>query len=474
MEKSTQISLRAFNLNQQDITAYDFGEYTVYGNRWVEFGKNNDYPNFLRNLYINSPTHQAIMDGVINLSTGDGVALKDPVNNPISNKFLTNNFTKDVIHELISDLKQYGYCVLRVYPNGGIIQYDNADKYRMAEENKEGTVKTIWFSNNWMEYNDPKNRPVEIPLLGSGIESELYIAVCQMDKKGFKYYAPVDYSGSINWINLEVEISKFHLSSILNGLFPNIIINYPGVELSNEQLDEIEFRLNKKYGGSLNASKLMISNSPTKDTEPTITTIDQPQLSERYEFLSKECSEKILLGHGVTSPLLFGIRDTGGGFGNNADELEKSYQLFYEGKLKGYQNYIIELITEVMNSFYLYAEVIFKPYNPFVDFKQTTQKLSKIKQELNEINISKTLKLIDDISIENKDITILNDNIFDGIQKENCLYKFNRSSLKQSLLINKFIQMDRSNYLFKYDKNLIKNTEDYYFTELFILKNKNK
>ena len=124
-------NIRAINLTRiEDITPYNFGEYISSGSKWISFGEQNDYPEYLRTLYLTSPTHQAIIDGTINLATGEGVEIANPEGNPISNKWLNESFPKDVIKDLIGDLKMYGYACVQVY-SGSIVKYTEAVKYRM-------------------------------------------------------------------------------------------------------------------------------------------------------------------------------------------------------------------------------------------------------------------------------------------------------------------------------------------------------
>ena len=455
-------NIRTINLsNIEDINAYNFGEYVSSGSRWINFGKDNDYPSFLRSLYLTSPTNQAIIDGTINLATGEGVEVIDPLKNPLSNKWLNDNFPKDVIKKLINDLKMYGYCAVQVY-KGSIVKYTEAIKYRMDVDK----YNYIWFSNDWDYYTHSKNRPVKLPLYKEGTTEELSIMMIQLDRKGFDYYSPVDYNGSINYISLEAEISKYHLSNIKNGLFPSFVITFIGTEFSDEQMQQIENDINKKFGGSSNTGRAIIGFANTKDDATVLETIDQPTLPDTYQFLTKECSEKILMGHGVTSPLLFGItRDTGNGLGSNADELSESFYLFYESKLKHYQNYILELIKKIMNGNLFFADAQFKTYNPFKN-TDSTKTLSKY-NPINELDSQIILKKIESLKIKPTDILIGEDLMVE--LKEDALYKYIKSSNNNNLINKKFEILDRQGYLFKPD-NIIKNTSDYFFMEKRYLK----
>ena len=460
---------RVVNLsNTEDLNAYMMGEYVNgNGSKWVNFGLNNDYPSFLRTLYLTSPTNQAIIDGSTNMATGEGVEVIDPIKNPISNKWLNANFPKDVVKKLISDLKMYGYCVAEVY-GGNVVKYVEAIKYRFDTMDEFGQINAMWFSNDWDNYTYKRNQPVKVPVYQEGCTDDVQVIYVQLDKKGFDYYAPVDYNGAINYISLESEISKYHLSNIKNGLFPSFLINFIGTEFSDEQMDSIERDINKKFGGSSNTGRAIIGFSASKDDATVLTTIDQPNIDATYTFLSKECSEKILVGHGVTSPIIFGIRDTGGGLGNNAMELETSFYLYYESKLKHYQNYILELIKTIMNGNLLYADIQFKTYNPFAITTKDT-KMSKVEM-LNEINVQPILDKIDELKVKSDDI-LINEKLFNTL-KDGKLYRFVKSSNNNNMIIKKFEILSKQGYVFNADLvfNTIKNTPDYYFMEQTYLK----
>jgi hypothetical protein len=78
---------------------------------------------------------------------------------------------------------------------------------------------------------------------------------------------------------------------------------------------------------------------------------------------------------------------------------------------------------------------------------------------------------IDIIAIKPKG-SLISSKIFGGKVQEGCYYKFNRSSSVNNIIIKKFENLDNKGYRFK-PSNLIKNTNDYYFTEeIYFDKNK--
>ena len=457
---------RVLNLSTENETPYNIGEY-YNTSGWVDFGVRNDYPEYLRNLYLNSPTHQAVVDSTINLATGEGVVVENPELNPISNKWLNENFPPETIKNIISDLIIYGMAHCTVH-SGNIVKHSEAIKYRFNKKDDSGEITSVWFSNDWDKYMGKNNRPVNLPIYTEGTNEPISVLCITLDKKSYDYYAPVSYAGAINYINLEAKISEFHLSNIKNGLFPSFVINFVGAEFSDEQMDQIERDVNRKFGsGGGNSGRAIIGFINNKDDATTITPVDQPNLSEQYQFLTRECSEKILVGHGLTSPLLAGIRSEGGGLGSNSEELQQAYYLYYESRLKHIQNYVIQMIRKIMDGNLLYAPIKFKTYNPF-NVKDTTEQLSKI-DYVSEVGSQTQLSEIDAIAVKPY-AKKLSEKIFNGVLNDKNLYKFVKSSHKNNIIIKKFESLDKKGYLFKASE-LIKNTNDYYFMEFSFLKN---
>lgn len=467
MENKTKNTQKVINLSQ-NINPYNFGEYS-YGTRWVSFGEDNDYDIYLRDLYLESPTHQAIIDGTVNMATGEGVEVKNPEGNPMSNKWLNDNFDKKTVKSLISDLKTYGYCTVEVY-SGNVVKYSEAGKYRFGQKNDYNQIDSMWFSEDWQYHTYKKNRPIQLPIYVQGTTEDLSILVMTLERHSMIYYAPVDYAASTDYIQLEAEIAKYHLANIRNGLTPSMVLTFIGQEFSDEDMNLIERQINEKFGGSTNAGRAIIGFSSSKDDATVVDVLENNNLSETYQFLSKETTEKIMIGHGVTSPIIFGLRDTGGGLGNNAEELAQSFYLYYETKLKHYQEYILNMIKEVMYGNLLFAEIEFVTPNPFENDKNT-EELSKV-VELSEVNTQEILNKIDKLKVKTDGI-LINEKLFSGELDEKALYKFVKASKTENIITKKYEILDKQGFVFSPDES-IKNTKDFYWMEQNFLNKKNK
>ena len=83
-----------------------------------------------------------------------------------------------------------------------------------------------------------------------------------------------------------------------------------------------------------------------------------------YEYLSNEVTTKVLTGHRVTSPLLFGVKGDGSGFGNNADELRDSYSLFYNTVIIPFQELLLDGLEPVLEASGIHLDLFFVPLKP--------------------------------------------------------------------------------------------------------------
>tara|TARA_R110002050_G_scaffold74245_2_gene159415 strand:- start:495 stop:1646 length:1152 start_codon:yes stop_codon:yes gene_type:complete len=184
-------------------------------------------------------------------------------------------------------------------------------------------------------------------------------------------------------------------------------VNFANGVPTIEERRTIERQINSKFGGSGNAGKILITFNDGKDTAPEIIPINANDNSDSYQFLSTETTQKVLTGHRVTSPLLFGVKGDGSGFGNNADELRDSYSLFNNTVIKPFQNTLLEGLQDIFNICDINLDLYFKSLKPadFIDI-ETVAKVSEDDQEKEGIDTGDEIK---------KEFTELSDDEFDNV-----------------------------------------------------------
>ena len=405
-KKNTEISvihLAEFNLPQVTETA---------NKDYIQFGTDNMYPQYLLELYNGSSINNAIIKGVSAMIYGEGLDATDKQDSEEHKEqwlrltSLLGHSQKDLLKCLAFDLKLFGMCYVNTIwnkPRTKIVEMYHipAQYIRSGKADGYGNVNEYYYSADWT--NTRKHKPRTYKAFDEKDRTSASQVLCIKDySPGSYYYSLPDYQGSTSYIQLDMEIAQFHLSNIKSGMFPSMAVNFANGVPTREERRTIERQINSKFGGSGNAGKILITFNDGKDTAPEIIPINANDNSDSYQFLSTETTRKVLTGHRVTSPLLFGVKGDGSGFGNNADELRDSYSLFSNTVIKPFQNTLLGGLQAIFDICDINLDLYFKSLKPadFIDI-ETVAKVSEDDQEKEGIDtgepVKKEFKALDDI-----------------------------------------------------------------------------
>jgi len=78
--------------------------------------------------------------------------------------------------------------------------------------------------------------------------------------------------------------------------------------------------------GTNNAGRMFITFHDSKENAPTIDAIPTSDLPDQFNMLNEQVSTELFVAHRITSPLIFGIRESGS-LGNR-NELIEAYELY--------------------------------------------------------------------------------------------------------------------------------------------------
>jgi hypothetical protein len=210
-----------------------------------------------------------------------------------------------------------------------------------------------------------------------------------------KYYSYVDYNGAVPYALLEEEVADYLINEVQNGFSGTKVVNFNNGVPTEEQQSIITNKVLSKLTGS-KGQKVIVAFNDNMDTKTTVDDLPLNDAPEHYTYLSEECMRKIMLGHNVTSPLLFGIAGANG-FSSNADELQNSFILFNNMVIKPLQDEILEALDTILSFNGISLNLFFKTLKPleFTDLEnaqnteqvaeETGTELSKQNTELEEI-----------------------------------------------------------------------------------------
>ena len=352
---------------------------------WVGYGDDNNYFQYLIDRYTYSPSNNAIINNIVKLIYGKGLNALDASSKPNAYAMMRNLFSKSCIKKQITDAKMLGQFAIQI-----IYSKDRktiANTYhipvhllRPEKCNKDGVIEAYYYSDNWQDIK--KFPPRRIPAFGMSKEP-IEILYVQPYTVGMKYFSYVDYQGALPYTVLEQEISDYLINEVQNGFSGTKVINFNNGVPSEEEMDETETKVKQTVTGS-RGKRIIISFNHSEAEKTTVDDIPLNDAPQHYEYLSEECSRKIMLGHQVTSPLIFGMA-TSTGFSSNADELQNSFILYYNMVIVPYQEMLLDAYDQILAFNGVSLKLYFETLKP-LEFSDPSGKTLDVQQNLSSVD----------------------------------------------------------------------------------------
>lgn len=342
---------------------------------WVDFltEEGDQYFQFLIDRYSNSTTNNAIINNVARLIYGKGLSALDANKKPNEYAQMMSLFHKEDVRKMVLDRKMFGQFAIQVHYNDKhdkiIATYHIPVNLLRAEKcDKEGNITGYYYSDNWDDTK--KYAPIRYSAFGYS-KDKCEILFCKPYSVGMKYYAYPDYQGAVSYALLEEEIGDYLINEVQNGFSGTKVVNFNNGIPTDEQQSIISNKVLSKLTGS-RGQKVIVAFNNNAESKTTVEDIPLNDAPEHYTYLSEECLRKIMLGHNVTSPLLFGVASTNG-FSSNADELKNSSVLFDNMVIRPFQEELLDAFDSILAHNGIALKLFFKTLQPleFTDLENT-------------------------------------------------------------------------------------------------------
>ena len=349
---------------------------------FVEYGVDNNYFQFLIDRYLYSTTNNAIITGCSNMIYGKGISALDANKKPDEYAKMISIIKPNALKKIALERKLLGMAAMQVvYEKGEVkfIEHFPMHTLRAEKCNDKGEIEAWYYHPDWSK-KKPSDEVKRIPAFGFGNKKEVELYVVRPYVSGYHYYTPIDYSGALPYAKLEEEISDYLINDVMNGFSGTKVVNFNNNIPPEEKREEISADVKRKLTGS-KGQKVIVSFNSSKENATEVTDIPLNDAPQHYEYLAKECFEKLVVGHRVTSPMLLGVRDSGGGFSNNADEIKTATLLYDNLVIKPYQLEIIEALDTILAVNNIKLKLYFKTIQPleFTDLEnaQTSEQVAE-------------------------------------------------------------------------------------------------
>jgi DNA-binding Lrp family transcriptional regulator len=292
---------------------------------YIRYGDKNNYPEYLTYLFNKSAKHNAILTGKAFYVFGNGYA---------NGNFIANRLGEslnDISKKAILDVEVYGGFRFEIIYNamGQIAEIYHVDYSTIRKGKEQGYYyKECWnIADSFGGVRDNLHETEQfIPGFNPSNPSGSQIYAYDEYRPMVRFYPLPSYIGCNNYIETDIEISKYYLSAIRNGMMPSKMVQFYQGEPSEDKKREIEARFQRKFSGAENAGKFILVFNNGKDKQVDVSDLSASEVDKQFVELNKTCQQEIFSGHLVTSPLLFGIK-TEGQLGGNT-ELYTAYNIF--------------------------------------------------------------------------------------------------------------------------------------------------
>ena len=355
--------------------------------QWVPFGVygQDDFFAAVNLAYNTSTTNAACIEGIADLIYGKGLYSKDEAFNDTLNRLIPQEDVK----RLAFDLKLFGNAAMQIYWNDEhtkIIKIYHVPVQTIRAEKiyDNPRIQNYYYCVDWSDQRKIRDKK-KIPAFGTSSE-KMEMFWMKNYSPNLYYYSLPDWVSAMQFSLVEAELSNLHINNIENGFLPMVMLNMNNGVPAPEERQTIEDLLYAKFTGTNNAGKFMLSFNDDPTTKPTIDVVNIDNLHEKFRYVAEYAQDRILVGHRVTSPLLFGIRTQANGFSSQSEEMKTAFSILQTMTIAPFQNLMLNSLDYVLREGGYGGELqlYFEQLTPLVILSETAEETGQTVDQVEE------------------------------------------------------------------------------------------
>ncbi|MBQ3414507.1 MAG: phage portal protein [Clostridia bacterium] len=308
---------------------------TANTNSYAYWGDNNRYPNFLYSCYKDCPTLQSIINGYVDYVIGNGISstiLPKPNSGQDWDEFITN---------VASDYLLFGITYIQVIRDkvGRIIELHWLDS-RFCRTDVDNEL--IYYNEDYAKNYVRTTKQLIYPKFMKDTAFPASVIIIKTPFSRDTYGTPI-WQSALKDVMVEIGITDFHLSVLDNNFCPSGIINFNNGVPTQEQQDEVEKLVTKKFTGTANAGRFMLAFNNGKDNAVTVEKFNDDNFDKKYDLLAKKTKDNIYAALRA-NPQLFG-NTLNTGFADQ--DFDKSFRIFNRTVIFPIQKRIVDGIDKI-------------------------------------------------------------------------------------------------------------------------------
>jgi len=333
------------------------------GKEWLLWGEQNNYPEYLIELYKRNAYHGSIIktkaDHIYGkglcydetkLSLSDIAIYENFLNN--ANRFEDWNsvFRKNILPFELFD----GLALQIVYGIGGKIVGVYSQEFAKFRRSEDG--KHVIYCDAWLQDDGSMNPHPEkdssykkYPIFNPNLRTETQILYYKFDvPTSYKYgniYPDPNYIQICQDIETDIEVTNFHFSNMKNGMFAAAMLSLFNGTPDPSDIKKYEKLFDRKFSGTSNTGKIMFNFVDKGGQKAELTTLTQSDLDKMFIEVTKRTQQNILTGHRIDPQLVSIILDNQT-IGDNTIYLQK-YDRWMKSYVEHRQNVHLDIIKKI-------------------------------------------------------------------------------------------------------------------------------
>jgi hypothetical protein len=349
------------------------------GEGYMQYGQNNDYPQYLLDLFNKSAKHNAIIRGKVNYIVGNGWAGEEALVKKVNREESLIDLTKKVA----LDLELFGGAYIQVIwsvMGEQVAELWHCD-YTKIRTNKDNTQ--FWYKEDWKTTRNQEKAEIYNafnPANPQGVQI-LYV---KEYRPGMNVYSLPGYFGALNYIESDVEVSKHVLGNAQTGFSASKLITLPNGEPSPDEKRSVSKQFDNMYTGA-DGKKYLLAFVNDVSRKPIVDDLGASDLTkEDFGRVDELIQTNIFSGHQITSPDLFGIA-VPGQLGNR-QQMRDSYEIFNNTYVR-YKQMQLEGVFNMLAKYAgLEVELKLIPTDPIgIEFTENVLIQNMTKDEIREM-----------------------------------------------------------------------------------------
>lgn len=344
-------TMKVINLNKQIPNSPIINSDSPY--QWVSWGKMNNFPMYLLDLYHNSITHKSCIDFLATALCGEGLDYSEMDGTESYPNF--NDSWETFMYKISLDYVLFGSFAFQIIQNKDRKTYSYYHQpfstIRYGKKDENGDIKKAYLCKDWS--NHARYTPIEIDIFNFTEDEVIkqgkpYLFVYSEYNPFDEYYSTPSYISAIDAIRTDISMKSFDLNAVYNNFTPSGILTLNQVSDDNER-DMIIRNIEATFSNSENANNIIITFRNNNEDKPIEYVPIQANNDgvNMFADTNERTVNRIISAHKIPNKALLGIPMDSTGFSNEGSLLQAAYNLLEKVTVSHMRKKIINYMNKM-------------------------------------------------------------------------------------------------------------------------------